>query len=128
MTQRVEESSNVCVEHIVHFSGLDSHRQRVQRHVGAAAGAEAVREAQEVGLVDGVEHSHRRPLDDLIFQDRHADGTWFAICFGDVSPLDRLGPICSSYQTLGQVAKIALQFLSIRLPGLAVHACRGIVR
>jgi hypothetical protein len=34
----------------------------------AAPWAESIREAEEVGLVDGVQYLYQRPLDDLVLQ------------------------------------------------------------
>ena len=125
VVQRIEKPANVRVEQPVHLLALDSHRQSIQRHVGAASGAEPIREAQEVGLVDGIEHLHRRALDDFVLQHGNADGSLFAFCFGDIHPFDRLGPVRSTRQAVREVLKIALQFLPIGLPRLSVDArCR----
>jgi hypothetical protein len=39
VVQRVEEPADVRIEHVAHFLRADSHRQRVQCHVRAAARA-----------------------------------------------------------------------------------------
>ena len=126
VAQRVEEPANVRVEHVAHLSRADAHRQGVQRHVRRTLGAEPVRGAQEVGLVDGIEDPHGGPLDDLILQHRHADGSLSAVCLRDVNPLDRLGPVTSPGQSFGQVLEMTLQFLPVRLPRLPVNSRRSV--
>jgi site-specific DNA recombinase len=123
VVQGVEEPADVRVEHVAHLPRADRHRQRVQRHVGAAAGAEPVGEVQEVGLIDGVEHLHGRPLDDLVLQHGDADGAFSSVCFRDVHPSDRLGPVPASGKAVREVLEVALQFLPVRLPRLSVYAC-----
>ena len=68
----VEESTDVRIEHPVHLLPHESHPERVQRIMRAATGSEAVGEAQEVDLVDLVEHRHHGLLDDLVLQGRDA--------------------------------------------------------
>ena len=64
----VEKVADIRVEHPVHLLPLDPHRQRIQRVMRASPRPEPVGEAQEVRLVDGVEHLDDGPLDDLVFQ------------------------------------------------------------
>jgi hypothetical protein len=86
------------------------------------AGAVSVGKAQEVGLPHGTQHLHGCPLDDLVFQRGDADGSLFAVRFGDVRPFDRLGPVLSLRQTIREVLEIALQILPVCLPRLPVDA------
>ena len=51
-----EEVADVRVEHPVHLPLADPDRQRVERVVWAAPWSEPVGEAEEVLLVDGVQH------------------------------------------------------------------------
>src|SRR5207245_4963185 len=52
----IKEPTDVQVEHPVHLSGQQSGVERIQRVVRAASWPEAIREAEEVGLVAGVLH------------------------------------------------------------------------
>ena len=68
LAHRLEEPRNVGVEYPVHPSGRDPHHERVQRVMRAASWSEPVAEAEEILLVDRVQHRRRRPLDDLVLQ------------------------------------------------------------
>jgi len=68
VAERIEERSKIDIENPVHLRTADPHGQRVQRIVLAAPGSKALREPQEVLLVDRVEHLHQRPLEDLVLQ------------------------------------------------------------
>ena len=63
-----EEVADVRVEHPVHLPALDPDRERIQRIMRAAPRPKPVREAEEVRLVDGVQHLDDRPLEDLVLQ------------------------------------------------------------
>ncbi len=64
----VEEPTDVCIEHPVHLPPAEPDEERVQRIVLATSRPEPIGEAQEVVLVDGVQHLDRRSLDDLVLQ------------------------------------------------------------
>jgi hypothetical protein len=63
-----EEILDIGIEHPVHPPPFDPDRQRIQRIMWAAPWSEPVGEAEEVLLVDGVEHLDDGPLDDLVLQ------------------------------------------------------------
>jgi hypothetical protein len=54
--------ADVRIEHPVHPLPFDPDRQRIQRVMGATPRPEPIGEAQEVLLVDGVEHLDDGPL------------------------------------------------------------------
>src|SRR5438309_960212 len=56
LADRIEEASEVRVKNIVHLCAVDSGDECIQRIVLAALGPEPVREAEEVFLVDRVQH------------------------------------------------------------------------
>jgi hypothetical protein len=78
---------------IVHLPAHDPDVDRVQRIVLAAAGPEAVGEAQEVGLVDRVEHRRHGVLDDFVLQRRDAQRPHPPVGLGNKCPLRRLRPV-----------------------------------
>ena len=63
--QPIEEAAHVQIQHPVHMSLIESTPQRIQRLMLAAFWPEPVREAEEVRLVDVVEHLQTRSLDEL---------------------------------------------------------------
>ena len=89
----VEEVADVRVEHPVHLLPLDPDRERVQRIMRAAPRPEPVGEAQEVRLVDGVEHLDDRPLDDLVLQRGDAERPLPPVRLRDVRPPRRPRPV-----------------------------------
>jgi hypothetical protein len=64
LAHRIEELLDVGVEYPVHLPGYDSHHQRIHRVMRAAPRSEPIAEAEEVFLVNRVQHHRRRPLDD----------------------------------------------------------------
>ena len=64
----VEEPFDIGVQYPIHRPGLDARRERVQRIVLSPSRPEAIGEAEEVRLVDGIENLHHRTLDDLVLQ------------------------------------------------------------
>ena len=67
----IQVASDVGIQYPVHTRRTDADAQGVECFVLAAPGSEAVREAEEIFLVDLGEHRDHRSLDDLIFQCRH---------------------------------------------------------
>ena len=65
MIDRIEERAEVRIEHPTHLPVLDGHRQGIQRVVLAAFGAEPIGEPDKVRLLDSVQDSHHRSLDNL---------------------------------------------------------------
>src|ERR1700751_3996484 len=85
----IEEPTDVRIKHPVDIALLNAHRHRIERIMWAATRSKSIGESAKLFLVDGVQHCHRGPLDDLIFQCRDADGPLAAIRLRDVHPLDR---------------------------------------
>src|SRR5437868_9759054 len=86
---------DVDLEYPVHLCGGDPDHQGVQRIVLAALGAEPIRKAEEVLLVDRIQHRGSRPLDDLVFEGGNRDWTLSAVWFWNVQSTARLCPIRS---------------------------------
>src|SRR4030042_3154871 len=68
MIQSVEEAANVQIQPPVHLPARDPSPDRIQRIMLAAAGAEAIAEAQEVLLINLAQDPRHRLLDDLVLQ------------------------------------------------------------
>src|ERR1700687_2020352 len=83
---RVEKGGHICVKNEVHSPALDPDDQRIQRIVLTSLGSEPVAEPEEVFLVDGVQHSSGRSLDDLVLECRNCQRTLFSISLRYVRP------------------------------------------
>jgi hypothetical protein len=83
--------------------------------MGTSGRAEAVAEAQEVSLVDRVEHFGHRALDDLVLERGKAKGPLASISFRDVGAEHRPGPVLSAVDACVQALEISLQVLLILL-------------
>ena len=106
VVHRVKEATDVSIEHPVHVSRVDPHRQRVQRLVRVTIGSEPIREVLEVGFIDAIENVDRCPLDDLVFQHRDTDRPFPSIPFGDVHPCNRLRFVRSAPQPIGAASHL----------------------
>src|SRR5215210_8842542 len=76
-----EEVADVRVEHPVDLPVIDPGRQRIQRVMRRASRPEPVGEADEVRLIDAVEHLHDGTLEELVLKRRDPERalppTWF---------------------------------------------------
>jgi len=79
---RIEKRADVGVQNPVHLPPADSDRQGVQRVMLAAAGADPIREPEEVLLVNRVQRLQRRPLDDFVFHGGDRQGPPRAVTRG----------------------------------------------
>jgi hypothetical protein len=70
VAHRVEEPGDVAVEDEVHAPPSDPGRERIQRIVPATPRPETVAEAEEILLIDRIQHLDHRALDDLVLQRR----------------------------------------------------------
>jgi hypothetical protein len=68
MIQAGEEVADVRVEHPAHLLAIDPGRQRIERVMRLAPRPKPIREADEIRLVDAVEHLHDGALQDLVLQ------------------------------------------------------------
>src|SRR5205814_8877417 len=121
-----EEVAEIRVEYPVHLLLVDPDRQRIERIVWLAPGPEAVGEAANVLLVDGVEHLDHRPLDDLVLQRCDTERTLAPVGFRDVCPARRSRPVAPCVQPAVQVLEITLQVLAVCRPCNAVHSSCGL--
>jgi hypothetical protein len=117
-----EEVRHVGVEHPAHLPVFDPYRQRIQRIVLVAPWSEPVREAEEVRLVDVVQHPDNGTLGDLILQAYDAERPLPPVCLWDIPPPRWLRSVRSAVQPLVQVLETRLQVLPVGLPRLAVYS------
>src|SRR2546426_4480032 len=73
----------MTLPHPVHFPA-DGHRERIEGLMLRPARPEAIREAQKLSLVDGLQEHACRLLDDLVLQRWDPERTCAAITFRDV--------------------------------------------
>src|SRR5208283_3474531 len=121
MLQRIEEATQIRIEHPVHFPRRDPDRQRIQRLVRITFRSEAVREAEEVLLVDCIQHLDNGALDDFILQHRHPQRA-LPTAFRYEHSTHRSCSVRAPLEPRRQILKVALQVLSIVLPGLAIYS------
>ena len=75
----------------------------------AAPRPEAVGEAEEVRLVDGVQHLHHRALDDLVLQRGDPERPLPAVGLGDELSPRRLRPVGAPLYASMQIDEVALE-------------------
>jgi hypothetical protein len=96
LVDRVKEALDVGIEYPVHWGAADRNRQCIQRIMLPPFGPKPVREAEEVFLVDGVEHRNGGALDDFVFQCSYSQRALSAVRFGDEDPCDGQRPVCAA--------------------------------
>src|SRR6266851_6647881 len=122
MVQAIEERAEVSIQHPAHLSHQQAGVQGIQRIVLAFAWSVAIREAEEVRLIDSIQHRDCRPLDNLIFQRGDAERPWPPVVFGDESSEHCLCSIGPTPQSPGEVSEIALQLLSVLTPRFPIDS------
>lgn len=84
-----------------------------------------LRKSKDVYLVEGVQPLCRRPLDEVVFPRRFAEGALAALGFGKVNPLERQGVVGSPLEAVVPVLEGRLQVFSVGSPPLTLHPrCR----
>ena len=118
----IEEATDVGIEHPVHPLREEPDRERVQGRMRAAPRSESVGKAEEVDLVDRVEHLDDGTLDDLILQRGNAERSHPPVRLRDVRSTHRLRPVRPPLEPAGEVPKVGLKILSVVPPRLAIDA------
>src|SRR6266853_3294995 len=126
VAQVIEKSTDVGIKHPVHSLSLNAHRQRVQRLMRAAIGAEPVREALEVDLIYLVEDRHRSLLNNFVLQRRDAQRTLPPVSLRNKDSSRRFCPIRSTVHPAVQIDESILQSGFIFLPRYAVYSGRSL--
>src|SRR5258708_15568666 len=91
----------------------------------AGSGAEPVGEPGKVRLVDGIQHSHHRALDNLVLQRGYTEWTQRPIRFGDILAPGRKCPVCASLDPSVQVRQFAWQASLVLIPCHAIDTRGG---
>src|SRR4051812_44250712 len=126
LAHRVEERPDVGVQDVAHLGAGDPDRERIERVVRPAPGTEAIREPEEVLLVDRVQHRRRGPLDDLVLQRRDGQRALAAIRLGDEPAAGGQRPVRSPVDPLVQALDPAIEVCFVGLPCQPVHAGGGL--
>src|SRR5437016_4466104 len=100
---------------------MDSGDKYVQRIVLAALGPEPIREAEEVFLVDRVQHRAYRLLDNFVLECSNRDRALLAVSLRYVLSSRRQSPICSPMDPSGQVLDLAIEVRFVVLPCQPIH-------
>jgi hypothetical protein len=100
VVNRIVQATNVGIEYPVAVALFPPDGARIPRVVRAAAWAGTVREPETLLLVESVAHLDCRPLDDVVFQRRLADGSLATISFRNVDACDRWGLLCAPRQSV----------------------------
>ena len=104
----------------------DRRMQGIQRHVRVPLRPEAVREPQEVGLVDGTQHLGHCALDDLVLQRRHTERPLTAVGFGNVDPPYRLWPVATGVDSFAEITEVIRQPLFVLRHGHPIDPSAGL--
>ena len=117
---RVEELRNVGVDNVIHLPGVNGRRQGVERVVRSPPRPESVAEAEEVFLVDRIQHVGHGALNDLVLQRRHRQRPLAAVRFGYVNPPARRRPIRPALDSVMQVRELTLEVCFVVPPRYSV--------
>src|SRR5215218_1163186 len=126
LAHRVEERPDVGVQDVAHLGAGDPDRERIERVVRPAPGPEAIREPEEVLLVDRVQHRRRGPLDDLVLQRRNGQRALAAVRLGDEPAAGGQRPVRATVDPLVQALDPAIEVFFVGLPCQPVHAGGGL--
>jgi hypothetical protein len=95
--------------------------------MGAALWSESIRETEEVFLVDSVQDSDGRPLDDLVLKGGYHECALPTVRFGYVNAPGWQRSIGSLMNPRVQVRDVAVKLLLVGSPRQTVHSRRSIL-
>jgi hypothetical protein len=125
MIQIGEELADIRVEYPVHPLPPDPNRQRVQRLMRAASRPKPIGKAQEIRLVDRVEHLDHSPLDNLVLQRGDTERPLPPVGLRYVRSPRLLRLVSAAVDPSLQIPEILIQALPVVLPRHPVHPRRG---
>ena len=128
LAHAVEEFRNIGVDNKVHLRAVDGRRQSVERVMRSPSWPEAVAEAEEVFLVNGVQYVDRGALDDLVLQRRDRQRPSTSVRFGYVDPPARRRPVRSAVNPRMQARELAVEVSLVFLPPHTVDPGGGVLR
>src|ERR1700719_345625 len=127
MTDVIEESLDVGIEHPVHTLLLQPRIQRVKRLMRVSPWPEPIRKAFEVCLVNLVEDSHHGLLNNLVLQCRDAQRSLSPVSLRNVHSSRGLCPVRATVNATVQISEPIFQPRLILAPCHAVHPGSGIL-
>jgi hypothetical protein len=124
VVDRVEEFSKIDVDDPV---ASQLHRvlpEGIQSSVSTAAGSKAVRDVQEVRLVNGFQHHQHRTLEDFILECGNPEGPRLArrAGLGDMYSTHRRCHVRAGLGAVEQILKVGHQVRLIVFRGSSIHA------
>ena len=121
-----EVVADVRVEYPVHPPPGDRDRERVQRIMRTSLGPEPIGKAEEVALVDRIQHLSHRPLDNLVLKRGDPERSLPPIGLRYVRPARRPRPVRAPVDPGVKIAKVLLEILPIVPPRDTVNPrCRA---
>src|SRR5207253_10656176 len=121
-----KEVADISVEYPVHLSLCDPNHERIQRVMRAAPRPEPVGEAEEVLLVDGVQHLDHRPLDDLVLQRGDTERALPPVRLRDVYSPRRARLVRTAVDTAEQVFEVGSKVLPVGDPPHLIDSSCGL--
>ncbi len=109
LADRVEERPDVGVQDVVHFGADDPHAESIRRIVRATPGPEPAAEAEEILLVDRVQHLDYGALDDLVLDGRDRRRPLPPVHLRDEPSAGRLGAVRPPLDPIVQIPEPGLQ-------------------
>jgi hypothetical protein len=122
----VEEATNVCVQHPVHFPSSDAHRKSVECLMRSTPRPKPIGKPQEVRLIDGVEDLNNGPLDDFVLQGCDAKRPQASIGLRDVNPSTRLCPVTPTMDSAAQLLEVSSHVFTVPLPHNSIDSRRSL--
>ena len=124
MGHGIEKAPDIRIEHPVHASPQNPGMESIQRIVLATPRPEPIGEADEVLLVDRLQHPHDGLLDDLVLQAPDAQGPLRAVGLRDVCPSGRPGAVASLVYPLVQILQLRFEIFPVGPPRHAIDPRR----
>ena len=109
MVEAGEVVAEISVEHPVHLLAHDPGSERIQRVMRATPRPEPVGKAEKVRLIDGVQHLHQRPLQDLVLQRSDPERPLPPVRLRYIDPPRRLRPVRAPVNPSMQIPKVLLE-------------------
>src|SRR5665213_1244311 len=121
-----EKVADISVQHIVHLLLFDPDRQRIECVVGTTSRPEPIGVAEEVLLVDRIQHLDNRPLEHLVLQGGYSERALAPVRFRYEHSPRRTCPVGTAVDSYEQVFEVRSKVLPVLLPRDPVHPRSGL--